>query len=57
MGFPKPDISRTCRFLTKGEILAITGLVGAGRTEVCQAIFGISPPDKGNIYLEGKNKN
>lgn len=40
--------------LHRGEILAITGLVGAGRTEVCQAIFGISPPDKGNIYLEGK---
>jgi len=45
------DISFT---LHKGEILALTGLVGAGRTEVCQGIFGINPPDEGSIYLEGK---
>ncbi len=38
----------------KGEILALTGLVGAGRTEVCQAIFGINKPDSGGVYLEGK---
>ncbi|MDD3839458.1 MAG: sugar ABC transporter ATP-binding protein [Clostridia bacterium] len=45
------DVSFTLR---KGEILGLTGLVGAGRTEVCQSIFGIMPPDKGKIYLEGK---
>jgi rhamnose transport system ATP-binding protein len=38
----------------KGEILGLTGLVGAGRTEVCQAIFGIMSHDKGKVYLEGK---
>ena len=38
----------------KGEILALTGLVGAGRTEVCQNIFGIMTPDSGSIELEGK---
>ncbi len=38
----------------KGEILALTGLVGAGRTEVCQTIFGIMNPDSGSISLEGK---
>ncbi|WP_026674495.1 sugar ABC transporter ATP-binding protein [Alkalihalobacterium bogoriense] len=38
----------------KGEILAITGLVGAGRTEVCQSLFGIMPYDKGQIRLNGK---
>lgn len=32
---------------TKAEILAMTGLVGAGRTEVCQGIMGIERPDKG----------
>lgn len=38
----------------EGEIVALTGLVGAGRTEVCQTIFGIMNPDKGHIYLNGK---
>ncbi len=41
----------------KGEILALTGLVGAGRTEVCQSIFGIMPPDSGKIVFEGKTVN
>lgn len=45
------DISFEVR---RGEILALTGLVGAGRTEVCQNIFGIMTPDSGNIELEGK---
>ncbi len=40
--------------LHKGEILAMTGLVGAGRTEVCQGIMGIEKPDSGKVYLEGK---
>ena len=39
----------------KGEILALTGLVGAGRTEVCQSIYGIMPPDSGSISFEGKD--
>ncbi len=45
------DISFT---LHKGEILAMTGLVGAGRTEVCQGIMGISRPDSGKVFLEGE---
>jgi rhamnose transport system ATP-binding protein len=38
----------------KGEILALTGLVGAGRTEVCEAIYGVSRPDGGRVLLEGR---
>jgi len=38
----------------KGEIMALTGLVGAGRTEVCEAIFGISHIDSGKVFLDGK---
>lgn len=45
------DISFT---LHQGEILGLTGLVGAGRTEVAQAIFGRIIPDSGQIYLRGK---
>ncbi|MDR2519238.1 MAG: sugar ABC transporter ATP-binding protein [Spirochaetaceae bacterium] len=40
--------------LRKGEVLGITGLVGAGRTEVAQAVFGLSQPDTGSLFLEGK---
>lgn len=40
--------------LHKGEILGITGLLGSGRTEFIQALFGMNPPEKGEIYLEGK---
>lgn len=54
------DISRTGCFqnisfeLREGEILGLTGLVGAGRTEILQAIYGINPPDSGEILLHGK---
>ncbi len=37
-----------------GEIVALTGLVGAGRTEVCESIYGVYPADSGSIYLEGE---
>lgn len=40
--------------LRRGEILGFAGLVGAGRTELMQAIFGIDPVEQGEIYLEGK---
>jgi len=37
-----------------GEIVGLTGLVGAGRTEVARAIFGADPIDVGQIYLDGE---
>ena len=37
----------------KGEILGLFGLVGSGRTDVMQSIFGIHPADAGRIYLDG----
>ena len=39
--------------LHQGEILGLTGLVGAGRSEVCQSIFGILPADAGSISVRG----
>ena len=38
----------------KGEILGITGLVGSGRTEVIQTLFGVHQPDRGKILLNGR---
>lgn len=37
-----------------GEILGISGLVGSGRSETAQAIFGIYPADSGTIKINGK---
>jgi rhamnose transport system ATP-binding protein len=37
-----------------GEIVGLAGLVGAGRTEVARAIFGIDPLDAGTIALDGQ---
>jgi ABC-type sugar transport system ATPase subunit len=36
-----------------GEILGLTGLVGAGRTEVARAIFGLAPLACGSVELDG----
>ncbi len=40
--------------LRQGEILGFYGLVGAGRSEVMQALFGITRPSAGTITLDGK---
>jgi ABC-type sugar transport system ATPase subunit len=40
--------------LKKGEVLGITGLVGSGRTELAQAIFGINRPYTGEIKINGQ---
>ncbi len=41
--------------LHEGEILGIAGVVGAGRTELAEAVFGIEPVLKGKVLLEGKD--
>lgn len=45
------DISFKVR---RGEILGISGLVGAGRTEIARAIVGLDKLDSGEIFVEGK---
>ena len=40
--------------LYKGEVLGLTGLVGAGRSELLQGIFGVYPGSTGKIKFEGK---
>ena len=45
------DISFTLR---RGEIVGMSGLIGAGRSEVAQAIFGIAPATEGQILIAGR---
>ncbi len=46
------DISLTIR---AGEIVGLAGLMGAGRTELCRAIFGIDAVESGEILVEEKS--
>ncbi len=45
------DISFTLR---AGEIVGMAGLIGAGRTELCRAIFGLDPIDSGAVLVAGQ---
>lgn len=45
------DVSFTVQ---RGEIVGITGLLGAGRTELASSLFGLTQADKGDVRLEGK---
>ena len=37
-----------------GEILGFAGLVGSGRSNVAEAIFGVTPADSGSVWIEGE---
>ena len=50
----KDMFKNVCLNVRKGEIVGMAGLVGAGRSEVCRAIFGLDPLDSGEITLAGK---
>ncbi len=45
------DVSFSVR---KGEIVGFTGLVGAGRTEIMQLIYGYLKRDSGKVFIDGK---
>jgi simple sugar transport system ATP-binding protein len=51
----KPTFSNVSFSIAPGEILGITGLLGSGRTELAEAIFGQYPVDSGEIIVEGKS--
>jgi monosaccharide-transporting ATPase len=40
--------------LNKGEVLGLAGLLGAGRTEIANLLFGIDRADQGEILIDGK---
>jgi simple sugar transport system ATP-binding protein len=47
------DVSFAVR---RGEILGITGLLGSGRTEIAEAIFGVAPADGGTVTIGGETR-
>jgi simple sugar transport system ATP-binding protein len=50
----KPTFADVSFSIAPGEILGVTGLLGSGRTELAEAIFGQYPVDSGEIIVEGK---
>jgi ribose transport system ATP-binding protein len=48
--YPRHAVSLT---VGRGEILGVAGLVGAGRSELARAIFGIEPPVDGSMRVDG----
>jgi ABC-type sugar transport system ATPase subunit len=40
--------------LRRGEILGLAGLIGAGRSELVETIFGITKPEQGKVLIDGK---
>ena len=53
-----PTFFRNVNFeIKKGEILGFAGLVGAGRTEVMETLFGIKKKSNGKVFIDGKETN
>lgn len=54
-GFTKNKVFHNVSFTVRaGEVLGVSGLMGAGRTEIMQAIFGNLSHESGRIFIEGK---
>jgi rhamnose transport system ATP-binding protein len=54
-GLSREGVFRDVSFSVRaGEIVALAGLVGAGRSEVMQAVFGVDPYDSGQVTVRGK---
>lgn len=53
----KPHFENVSFEVREGEILGVAGLMGAGRSEVMRALFGIDRLDEGEIWMEGRKLN
>ncbi len=60
-GLNQPGVFKNVNFkVNAGEIIGFAGLMGAGRTEIMRAVFGLDPYESGKIWIDGKevqNKN
>ncbi len=63
IGRPVLEVRGLCRdpgfhdvdlVLRAGEVVGLAGLVGSGRSELAQAIFGLDPSDRGEILIDGR---
>lgn len=54
-GLTQPGVFRDISFEVRaGEIVALAGLVGAGRSEVARAVFGVDPYSAGTVTVDGQ---
>ena len=57
LNFKNKRLKDVSMHLSKGEIIGLYGLVGAGRTELLRAIYGVDKLESGEMRLHGKIKN
>ncbi|HUB69633.1 MAG TPA: sugar ABC transporter ATP-binding protein [Acidimicrobiales bacterium] len=51
----RPSFEGVSFQVREGEILGLAGLVGSGRTELAETIFGLRPTDRGTVRVEGRS--
>lgn len=53
-GLTGPKFKNVSFEVKQGEIFGVAGLMGAGRTELLEAVFGVTGRDSGEVFIDGK---